>query len=123
MLCAKYRCSPWPARATRVAIGVTARPCSEWAGRPQGSRGRSAPANVDSEHREHFAAFLERFANGEVDREHWERLVVNHYVDETLERIRRDCVRIRMRNEAMQWSPEEHGRIQAWIRELRSAGE
>jgi hypothetical protein len=80
-------------------------------------------ANVDAEHRELFAAFLERFANGEVDREQWERWVVNHYVDETLERVRRDCVRIRMRNEAMQWSPEEHERIQGWIRQLRSAVE
>jgi hypothetical protein len=80
-------------------------------------------SHVDHEHRELFAAFLERFAHGEVEREQWERLVVNHYLDATLERIRRDCVRIRMRNEAMHWSPEEKGRIQAWIRELRTVAE
>ncbi len=79
--------------------------------------------NVDYEHRELVAAFLERLSSGEADREQWERLVVNHYLDQTLERIRRDCVRIRMRNEAMRWSPEEHGRIQDWIRELRTATE
>jgi hypothetical protein len=45
------------------------------------------------------------------------------YLDQTLERIRRDCVRIRMRNEAMRWSPEEHSQIQDWIQELRTATE
>jgi hypothetical protein len=74
---------------------------------------------VDHKHRELFVAFLERFAVGEVDREHWERLVVNHYLDPTLETIRRDCVHIRMQNEAMHWSPEERSRIQGWIRELQ----
>ncbi len=73
--------------------------------------------------RELFAAFLERLATGEADREQWERLVVNHYLDETLERIRRDCVRIRIGNEAMRWSAEEQSRIHDWIRELRTAAE
>ena len=75
---------------------------------------------VDHERRELFVTFLEGFANGDVDREKWDRLVVNHYLDQTLERVRRDCVRIRMQNEAMLWSPEEQSRIQDWIRELRT---
>jgi hypothetical protein len=79
--------------------------------------------DVDHEHRELFAAFLERFAGGEADREQWERLVVNHYIDQTLERIRSDCVRLRMRNEAMHWSPDEHSHIKDWIHELRTATE
>jgi hypothetical protein len=79
--------------------------------------------HVDHERRELFAAFLERFASGQIDRDQWQRLVVNHYLDKTLERVRRDCVRIRMQNEAMHWSPEEQRRIQAWIRELRTAAE
>jgi hypothetical protein len=77
---------------------------------------------VDREQRRLFADFLERFANGEVAREQWERLVVNHYVDPTLERVRRDCVRIRLRNDAMCWSPEEHSQIQEWILKLRATG-
>ena len=74
---------------------------------------------VDHERRELFARFLERFANGDADRTQWERLVVNHYVDSTLERVRRDCVEIRRRNHAMRWSSEERGCIEGWIRELR----
>lgn len=70
--------------------------------------------------RELFVAFLERFANGDVDREQWQQWVVNHYLDEMLERIRQDCVRLRMSNEPMRWSTEEHDRIQAWIRALRA---
>lgn len=76
---------------------------------------------IDSGHRELVAAFLERFANGEADPNQWERLIVNHYLDEELERIRRDCVRIRMRNGAMRWSPQEHEQIWTWIRQLRCA--
>lgn len=76
---------------------------------------------IDYEHRELVAAFLERFANGEADRDQWERLIVNHYLDDELERIRRDCVCIRILNETMKWSLEEQARIQTWIRQLRSA--
>ncbi|HEY2515903.1 MAG TPA: hypothetical protein VGI39_33765 [Polyangiaceae bacterium] len=79
--------------------------------------------DADRANRELVAVFLERFAHGEADREQWERLVVNHYLDQTLERVRRDCVRMRMRNEAMRWSLEEHDRIQNWIRELRTLTE
>ncbi len=78
---------------------------------------------IDHERRDVFVTFLERFANGEADGDQWERLVVNHYLDDTLERVRRECVRLRMRNEAMRWSPEESRRIQDWIRELRTATE
>lgn len=80
-------------------------------------------STFDHQPRELFVAFLERFAKGDVDREQWQQWVVNHYLDETLERIRQDCVRMRMRNEAMRWSTEEHDRIQAWIRALRTAAE
>lgn len=70
--------------------------------------------------RELMVAFLERFVNGEVDLARWDALVVNHYVDEVLERVRRECVRLRMGNESMQWSAEERARILACIRELRT---
>jgi len=75
---------------------------------------------VAHEHRRLFAAFLERFASGQADPEQWYRLVVNHYLDETLEEVRRDVVRLRMQNEAMHWSPEEIRQIQAWLRDLRA---
>ena len=75
---------------------------------------------MTSRHRELFVAFLERLANSNVDWEQWQHLVVNHYVDTTLERIRQDCVRICMGNERMQWSIEERDRIRAWIRLLRN---
>ena len=74
--------------------------------------------HVDHRHRHAFAAFLERLATGEADPEQWQRLVVNHYLDDTLERVRRDCVRLRMQNEAMRWSREEKDRIHAWVQEL-----
>jgi hypothetical protein len=80
-----------------------------------------APIPVDHERRKLFVAFLERYLNSEAKREDWETLVVNHYVDNTLERVRRECVRIRMHNEAMRWSPEERSRIQGWIHELQTA--
>jgi len=76
--------------------------------------------DMTSRHRELFVAFLERLANSNVDWEQWQHLVVNHYVDTTLERIRQDCVRICMGNERMQWSIEERDRIRAWIRLLRN---
>ena len=75
---------------------------------------------VDLEYRKLFVAFVERLASGEADREQWQQLVVNHYLDETLERIRRDVGRLRMQNEAMRWSPGEAERIQAWLRDLRT---
>jgi hypothetical protein len=75
---------------------------------------------ADHDHRAAFVAFLERFAEGDADGEEWNRVVVNHYPDPALERIRRDCVRLRMQNETLRWSPEEHGRIRDWIRELRT---
>lgn len=78
---------------------------------------------ADLEQRAVFITFLERFAEGEADGEQWMRLVVNHYLDQTLERIRRECVRLRMQNETMRWSPEEHSRIRDWIRELGTATE
>ena len=76
--------------------------------------------NEDHEHRQRLAAFLERLRNGEVEGEQWQRLVVNHYLDETLERVRREVARLRIQNEAMRWSPEEKGRIDAWVREIRA---
>lgn len=78
---------------------------------------------IDREQRDRFVAFLERFADGQADREQWERLLVNHYLDVTLERVRRDVVRVRMGNEAMRWSPEEHSLIRGWIHELRVSTE
>lgn len=74
----------------------------------------------DQQQRALFVAFLERFVNGEVDPEGWETLVVNHYIDEALERVRRECVRLSLGNEAMQWSAEERESILACIRELRT---
>jgi len=76
--------------------------------------------NEDHEHRQRLAAFLERLGTGEVDAEQWQRLIVNHYFDETLERVRREVARLRIQNEAMRWSPEEKGRIDAWVREIRA---
>ena len=76
---------------------------------------------VDQDQRDHFVAFLERLADGQADLEDWERLVVDHYRDVMLERVRREVVRVRMRNEAMRWSAEEHGEILGWICELRAA--
>ena len=77
--------------------------------------------HTDQRHRQLFDVFLERFANCEVDPGQWQRLIVNHYVDETLERVRRDCVRIRMQNESMRWTQEEKAQIEAWRRELTSS--
>lgn len=77
-------------------------------------------SGYDRQQREFFVAFLERFVNGDVDPDRWDTLVVNHYLDEALERVRRECVRLRVGNEAMHWSEEERTSILACIRELRT---
>ena len=53
------------------------------------------------------------FVTGDVEDAQWRQLAVNHYIDDTLEGIRQDCVRIRSRNDGMHWSAEERDRIQA----------
>lgn len=69
---------------------------------------------------ERFLVFLERFAKGEAARELWEALVVAHYEDPKLEEVRQACVRLRMQNEAMNWSMEERDQLELALRALRT---
>ena len=63
-----------------------------------------------------FAEFLDRMAfRHAVDRE-WDVLVVTHYHDETLEDIRRRCVRIAIGNS--ETKPEDYRALAAELRSM-----
>jgi hypothetical protein len=74
--------------------------------------------------REIFADFLAHLALGEVIPEEWQDLVVNHYLDERLEEIRRQLVILAIQSpEVHSWSGQEKIQVQAWVTELLSKEE
>jgi hypothetical protein len=77
---------------------------------------------TDLEWRTLFVDLLVRLARGEVESWQWNELAVAHYSDETLERVRRDCVRLSIQKPDRCWSAEEIEQIHAWAQELRGTG-
>jgi hypothetical protein len=73
-----------------------------------------------SNHRIAFADFLRRVAAGKVKATEWDRFVVQHYVDEELEEIRRNLVRLSIdRHGGKEWSESEVAAMQHWSRTLK----
>lgn len=75
--------------------------------------------------RTRFAEFLEGLATGAATRAHWDAFVVEHYRDDTVEEIRRDCVRL-FRAEDEHWlkrirTNAEAAQLLNWAASLRSA--
>lgn len=71
--------------------------------------------------RQVFAEFLERLALGEVKSEDWQTLVVNHYFDDVIEKIRLQLVRFTIQSpEPHNLSEEERTQLMIWINELGS---
>jgi hypothetical protein len=58
--------------------------------------------------RQQFAAFLQRLANNEVTLGDWDLYVVAHYLDETLEAVRRDVVRLAQARNGGPYSLEDN---------------
>jgi len=74
------------------------------------------------EWRRNFADFLSRLAT-DSDREgEWSRLVVAHYLDEELEGIRRDLVRLSIKRNPTgrvdAWQPEDRTQMVRWAEQL-----
>jgi hypothetical protein len=58
---------------------------------------------------------------GDVDSEQWQTSAEAHYDDEVLERVRRDRVRLCMREPLHRWSERQSDQPATWARELRAA--
>ena len=74
---------------------------------------------MDPKRRMLFADFLERLADGDIETGEWQEFAVTHYRDESLERVRRDCVRLCIQKPERGWSEQETDQIREWARELR----
>jgi len=66
-----------------------------------------------------FAEFLRRLASGASGPIEWERFVVTHYSDETLERVRREVAKLAIETARSAWSDSEIEKFQYWARLLR----
>jgi hypothetical protein len=68
-----------------------------------------------------FADFLDKLAASSVhNKEHWLTFVVEHYVDDRLEAIRRDLVRLSIKTGGV-WTQEDRCQIESWARDLRNS--
>jgi hypothetical protein len=76
-----------------------------------------------AEGRAAFAAFLERVAEAEVAPEVWQEFLVNHYHDEPLEEIRRQCVRLAIQKPTRSWTEEERHQLLSWAQALRGTSD
>ena len=75
------------------------------------------PMNMD---RNTFADFLEKIiTTGNIPAE-WEDFIVTHYVDDVLERIRIECVRLSIANETSFPSNEDKRRLRQMVSDLRT---
>jgi hypothetical protein len=70
-----------------------------------------------------FAEFLDKLAASSVhDKEQWLTFVVEHYLDDKLEAIRRDLGRLSIkRGRVTQWTQEDRSQIESWARQLRES--
>jgi hypothetical protein len=68
--------------------------------------------------REQFAAFLERLANNEVTLDDWNYYAVAHYLDEELETIRCDVVRLAIAKNGGPYSGEDQQLLMSWHKQL-----
>ena len=80
------------------------------------------PRELDAAARLRFAAFLERLADHVASDVEWQDAIVQHYADQLLENVRRECVRLlyNARDRARP-GPEEPTQLRAWAAALRSS--
>jgi hypothetical protein len=71
--------------------------------------------------RKAFADFLRRLAAGTAGPIEWERFIVTHYQDETLEKVRREVAKLAIESPGARWSDSEIEKFQYWARLLREA--
>jgi hypothetical protein len=72
--------------------------------------------------RQSFADFLDRLSTGTQDRDDWREYAVNHYHDEMLEQIRRDCVRLAIEpGESFPRTDAHRAQLRTWATELRTS--
>jgi hypothetical protein len=66
-----------------------------------------------------FADFLNRLVSGDTKHEEWQNIVINHYIDENLEEIRRQLVRLAIASpNPHNWAEQEKAQILTWRNEL-----
>jgi hypothetical protein len=66
-----------------------------------------------------FADFLNRLVSGDTNPEEWQTLVVGHFVDDRLEEIRRQLVRLSIASPNPDiLSEQEKAQIMIWSNEL-----
>lgn len=79
-------------------------------------------AEVDGPRRATFARFLERLAAHEATAAEWADAIVQHYQDDLLESVRRECARL-LYDVPDRFRPgaAERGQLQAWARALAAS--
>ena len=86
----------------------------------------SGPANsreFDPAARLHFAAFLERLADNAATDVEWQEAIVQHYADQLLENVRRECVRLLYETpDRVRPSLEAQIQLRAWAAALIASG-
>jgi hypothetical protein len=66
-----------------------------------------------------FADFLNRLVSGDTKPEEWQNLVINHYIDDKLEEIRRQLVRLAISSpDRHNWEEQDKAQILTWRNEL-----
>ena len=78
---------------------------------------------VDYEKREAFINYLNKLINGQYSKDDWFRYIVEHYLDEELEEVRRNIVRLRIAAgdpEVFPVTNEHKEKLNEWIKKLKT---
>lgn len=76
---------------------------------------------IDYQKREDFINYLNKLVNGQYSKDDWFNHIIEHYLDEDLEEIRRKIVRLRIAAGDPEIFPanEQHKeRLKEWLKEL-----
>ena len=79
---------------------------------------------IDQIKRKAFADILDKFAEHNANREDWFNYIIEHYVDEELEEIRRNVVRLRIAAGDPEIFPSTNAhrkQLKSWAEELRQS--
>lgn len=78
---------------------------------------------IDYEKRKEFVNYLNKLVTGQYTKDDWFKYIIEHYVDEELEEVRRNIVRLRIAAgdpEIFPVTDEHKEKLKEWIRELQA---
>ncbi len=77
---------------------------------------------IDREQRQAFIGYLYKLVEGDSSSKDWHNFIIEHYLDEQLEEIRRNIVRLRIKAGDPKIFPvteEERKQLRKWAKDLQ----